>query len=110
MALARGFSASRGSRVSFQLEILDAGRRVQPRGGRRRRRRWTAAAAGREERPHGVDGDPNAVQGWTVNELPSRVGWFLPIRLRLGGQDTLEEKYSGKEFIIKPPAELFFVA
>ena len=96
--------------MSFQLEILDSGRRVQPRGGRRRRRRWTAAAAGRGERPHGVDGGPNAVQGWTVNELPSRVGWFLAVRSGLGGPDTLQEKFSGKEFIRKLPANLFFLS
>ena len=61
-------------------------------------------------RPHGVDGDPNAVQGWTVNELPSRVGWFLAVRSGLGGPDTLQEKFSGKEFIRKPPANLFFLS
>ena len=84
MALARGFSASRGSRVSFQLEILDAGRRVQPRGGRRRRRRWTAAAAGREERPHGVDGNPNAVQGGDGKRITVQGGLVSnrPIEIR----------------------------
>ena len=70
----------------------------RPRGGESGRTGWT------------VDGGPNAVQGWTVNELPSRVGWFLAVRSGLGGPDTLQEKFSGKEFIRKLPANLFFLS
>jgi len=77
MKMGGGFEEGGGDK------ILDAGDRAQPCGGRRRRCRWTGAATGREERPHPVDGKPNTVQRWTLNDIvQGGLVFHRPIRIR----------------------------
>jgi len=77
------------------------------------------AALATEEAAGAGDGDGELARprrgksghtGWTANQIPSRVGWFLTVRSGLDDPDTLEGKYTKTKILRKAPAELFFFA